>query len=64
MIVSTSYDPIMEHMNLLRLPPNSFSLQNKRKEGNEGYMALYREGQSKVCWDKNEFIRKLEYERI
>lgn len=45
-------------------PPNSFSLQNKRKEGNEGYVALYREGQSKACWDKNEFIRKLEYERI
>lgn len=45
-------------------PPNSFSLQNKRKEGNEGYMALYRKGQSKACWDKNEFIRKLEYERI
>lgn len=45
-------------------PPNSFSLQNKRKEGNEGYMVLYREGQSKACRDKNEFIRKLEYERI
>lgn len=62
MNVSDSYDPIMQHMNLLAPPPKH--IDDERKEGNEGYITFYREGQSKAFGDKYEFIRKLEYERI